>query len=211
MRWADRPSSAIGKSQVNSPIDLTPTGFEGDEQADLTVHGGLEKAVHHYPADHYRTWVAELGQNPRFVAGGFGENISTEGLLEADVCIGDIFQIGTARVQVSLGRQPCWKLSAHTKTESMAYEVQRTARTGWYYRVMEPGVVTCGDQFVLSDRRQPKWSVERVTRARFDRTLEATTARELASLPELSASWRDAFSRRIAGEVEDTSGRLDGN
>ena len=155
-RWADRPPSAIHKSEASTSVYLTSTGFEWDEQADLTVHGGPEKALHHYPADHYSTWTFELGENPRFVADGFGENISTTGLLEADMCIGDVFQLGTARVQISQGRQPCWKLSAHTENARMAHEVQKTARTGWYYRVMEPGLVTPGDMLVRTDHPQPE-------------------------------------------------------
>lgn len=208
-RWQGRPPSAIEKVAARGALRLTPTGFEGDVQADLWVHGGREKAVHHYPADHYMAWAAELGPNDRFVAGGFGENVSTEGLLETEVCIGDVFTLGAARVQVSQGRQPCWKLSAHTGLERMAYLVQATARTGWYYRVLEPGVVEAGDLLHLLDRPQPDWSVDRVTRARFDRSLGSDLARHLANLMELNEGWREAFRRRAAGARENASVRLE--
>ena len=209
-RWEGRAPSAIGKDPCERPLRLTRTGFEGDEQADLRVHGGPEKAVHHYPADHYPVWARELGANARFAPGGFGENVSTCGITEDDICIGDILAIGAARVQVSQGRQPCWKLSAHTGIERMAYHVQKTARTGWYYRVLDPGVVAPGDAVRLLDRPQPHWTVLRVTRARFDRTLDADVARSLAALPELNEGWRSAFARRAEGGTEDTSKRLDG-
>lgn len=209
-RWPGRPPSAIGKHRSEVPLDLTGTGFVGDAQADLKVHGGREKAVHHYPAEHYPAWRAELGDRDAFAAGGFGENVSTTGLTEDDVHIGDVFRLGQAVVQVSQGRQPCWKLSAHVGEERMAHLVQKTARTGWYYRVLEPGRVAPGDAVVLVERRQPDWSVRRVTLARFDRALDPATARAIAAIPELNEGWRAAFLRRCAGQDEDTSARLRG-
>jgi MOSC domain-containing protein YiiM len=101
--------SGIDKTPVSRPLTLGPEGFAGDEQADRRVHGGIEKAVHHYPLDHYSDWRAELGDLPALTApGGFGENISTDGLTEAEVAVGDTFQLGDALIQVSQGRQPCW-------------------------------------------------------------------------------------------------------
>jgi MOSC domain-containing protein YiiM len=166
--------------------------------------------VHHYAADDYPVWTRDLGANIRFAPGGFGENVSTRGITEDDICIGDILAIGAARVQVSQGRQPCWKLSDHTGTPRMAYHVQRTARTGWYYRVLDPGVVAPGDAVRLLDRPQPDWSILRVSRARFDRTLDANLVRHLAALPELNEGWRAAVARRSEGGAEDASKRLDG-
>lgn len=209
-RWPGRPPSAIDKRLCDTPLALTATGFVGDAQADLKVHGGPEKAVHHYPADHYAAWRAELGDRDVFAPGGFGENVSTSGLTEDDVCIGDVFRLGEALVQISQGRQPCWKLSAHVGEDRMAYLVQKTARTGWYYRVLEPGRVAAGDAIVLADRPQPDWSVRRVTRARFDGSLDPTTAREIAVIPELNEGWRAAFARKADGLDEDTRPRLRG-
>lgn len=209
-RWPGRAPSAIGKTRYEGSLDLTSSGFAGDEQADLRVHGGAEKAVHHYPADHYPAWMAELGPNARFAPGGFGENLSTMGLLEDDVCIGDVFRLGEACLQVSQGRQPCWKLSAHTGIERMAYNVQLTARTGWYYRLLEPGMVRPDDALHLAERPQPDWTVGRVTRARFDRRLDPDSARILSTLAELNEGWRASFARRAAGGTEYTSKRLDG-
>lgn len=207
-RWKGKPPSAILKQRADGTLALTETGFEGDEQADLTVHGGPEKAVHHYPADHYATWRAELGDQAAFAAGGFGENISTTGLTEKDVCIGDVFRLGRAVVQICQGRQPCWKLSAHTDEPRMAQLVQKTGRTGWYYRVIRTGLVAQGGHFELLERPQPDWSVRRVTLARFDPALDQQTAIAIASLPELSEGWRAAFLRKGNAGEENTDARL---
>ncbi len=109
-RGDDEPS-AIGKLPVVHPVAVGPMGLAGDEQADRTVHGGIDKAIHHYPADHYDGWRAYLGDVPLLdTPGAFGENISTLGLDESSVFIGDRFRLGTALVEVSQARQPCWKL-----------------------------------------------------------------------------------------------------
>jgi MOSC domain-containing protein YiiM len=103
-------TSAIAKSAVNGERKITVIGIAGDEQADLTVHGGVDKAIHHYPRDHYPYWIANIGPEPLLMqAGAFGENISTTGFSEQHVCIGDRFRLGTALVEVSQGRSPCWK------------------------------------------------------------------------------------------------------
>ncbi|ACM00091.1 Pyridoxal kinase [Cereibacter sphaeroides KD131] len=149
--------SGIGKTPVAGPLTLGREGFEGDEQADRRVHGGPEKAVHHYPSDHYESWRAELGDLPAILApGGFGENLSTAGLTEAEVAVGDTFRLGGALIQVSQGRQPCWKLNHRFGVPDMARRVQLTGRTGWYYRVLEPGTVAPGDRLELIDRRAPE-------------------------------------------------------
>ncbi len=123
--------SGIGKTPVAGPLTFGPEGFEGDEQADRRVHGGAEKAVHHYPADHYESWRAELGDLPTLLApGGFGENLSTVRLTETEVAVGDTFRLGGALIQVSQGRQPCWKLNHRFGVPDMARRVQLTGRTG---------------------------------------------------------------------------------
>lgn len=210
VRWEGKAPSAIAKQASMEPLTLTPTGFEADEQADLKVHGGLEKAVHHYAADHYADWENECGPSQGILQpGGFGENLSTYGLTEKNLCIGDVFQLGTATVQVSQGRQPCWKLNAHTGIEQIAYQFQKTARTGWYYRVLETGVVAVGDQIKLIDRPNPDASVEEVTRARLSSRTSPEIAARFASLPELNQGWRDALQKKSTrGYVEDTSARL---
>lgn len=114
--------SAIGKHPVDAAIAIGPAGLEGDEQADRRNHGGPDKAIHHYPFDHYAAWRGDLPAHCPLLesVGAFGENLSTLGLTEETVCIGDIFRIGTATVQVSQGRQPCWKLNHRFGVKDMA-------------------------------------------------------------------------------------------
>lgn len=208
--WSGKPPSAIAKQPVTGRVTMTDVGLTNDAQADLSVHGGPDKAIHHYPDEHYSAWRRELGRTD-LTPGGVGENLSTTGLTEDTVCIGDVFALGTARVQISQGRQPCWKLNAHTDDDRMAWRFQTTGRTGWYYRVLSPGEVGIGDAMALIERPCPDWSVAQVTRARLTRRVSREDARTLAVLPELAAGWREAFARLAEGDrQEDTTRRLRG-
>ncbi len=139
-----------------------PLGLVGDEQADLTVHGGTDKAIHHYPHDHYPAWAAELNGHPLLTArGAFGENITTDGLTEDQVCIGDRLRLGQALVEVSQGRQPCWKIDHRFERKGVTARVIESGRCGWYYRVLEPGPVGEGDTVELVERPHPRWTVAR--------------------------------------------------
>lgn len=210
-RWPDRASSAIHKTLVRGKQSLTWTGFALDSQADLAVHGGLDKAVHHYAADHYDAWISEDQMPAGTVPAAFGENISTLGLTEENVCIGDVFKLGTARVQISQGRQPCWKLNRHTQNDMMAFLFQQTGRTGWYYRVLEQGEVAEGDDIQLIDRPNEAWSVKTVTQARLTRRVSVEDAVTLSQIPELAEGWRSAFAKFAVGKRdEDTAARLKG-
>lgn len=223
--------SGIDKRPADRPLALGPEGFEGDEQADRRVHGGPEKAVHHYPFEHYATWRAEFGvaapepeaspplgyldtkEAGRVLAGpgAFGENVSTLGLTEATVAVGDIFRLGTALVQVSQGRQPCWKLSRRFGVADMARRVQDSGRTGWYYRVLQPGVAAPGDRLALIDRPAPDWSLRRLWRALYVDRLNRTELQGIAALDLLAEGWRRYAVRRLeSGRVEDWSARLEG-
>ena len=210
--WPGKPGSAIAKQRVEGPQELGWEGFEMDTQADLKVHGGPDKAIHHYAADHYAAWRSELGDPAQdFGPGRFGENIATLGITEADLCIGDVLRLGTAIVEVSQGRQPCWKLNAHTGIKTMAALFQETARTGWYYRVLQTGVVGIGDTIERLECPNPGWTVERVTRARLGARIDRKTAAQMAELPQLASGWAEAFRRKASREDrEDTSARLEG-
>lgn len=163
-RGDDEPS-AINKLPVLSTVRVGSLGLENDEQADLVHHGGRDKAIHHYPTDHYGYWASEIGAHPLLVGpGAFGENISTTGLVEDQVCIGDRFSLGTALIEVSQGRQPCWKLGHRFGLQRVTGLVVSSGRSGWYYRVLEPGIVKSGDDLVLLERYWPEWTVQRVFR-----------------------------------------------
>lgn len=207
--WPGREPSAIDKKPVLGRHKIDLLGFIDDAQADLKHHGGVDKAIHHYASDHYARWIAEgeipIGTKPA----AFGENIATLGLTEDTLCIGDKLQLGSAVVQISQGRQPCWKVSEHTANKKMAFLFQSTGRTGWYYRVLEPGSAAAGDTISLLDRTQPDWSVKRVTAARLTRKVSREDSETLATMPELAEGWRITFTKIANGEHdENTSRRL---
>lgn len=211
-RWPGKAASAIAKRATESVLRLEASGFVEDSQADLKVHGGPEKAIHHYAAEHMDYWRRRFpGDVEKFVPGCFGENISTVGLNEQNLCLGDVLTMGSAKVQICQGRQPCWKLNAHTGNAGMAAAFQQTARTGWYYRVLEIGLVQAGDCVRLIERTCPEWSLDRLIKARFQSELDADLAKELSDLSALSESWRGAFRKKqVRGFVENTEARLMG-
>ncbi len=184
--------SAIAKMAVDGPRTVAFLGIEGDAQADLTVHGGPEKAIHHYPRDHYPWWRERLpGCDVLSRTGAFGENISTSGLIERDVCIGDRFRLGTALVEVYQGRQPCWKQAHRLDSKGVVATMVKSGRSGWYYRVIEEGSVAPGDTLVRAERRHSEWSVERVTGIVIaGRERDPLVLSALAALPELADGWR---------------------
>lgn len=204
--------SAIVKTPVAGPVAVGPLGLAGDTQGDPARHGGVDKAVHVYPRAHYAAWARDLpAQAERFVPGAFGENIVLDGLAEADVCIGDRFDLGTARVELTQARQPCWKLNLRFCLADMAHRVQVSGRTGWYLRVLVPGEVAAGDQLLLVARPNPDWDLARVQRLLYRDAPDGDALAAFAALPGLSASWRALAERRLeSGTVEDWTPRLSG-
>lgn len=142
--------SAIAKSPVEpAPLALEAINLAGDDQADRTVHGGPDKAVYSYPAEHAIDWGADgFAIEP----GGVGENLVTEGAREQDVRLGDVWQWGDARVQISQPRAPCFKLSLHTGRKDVGPRMITTGRSGWYLRVLEPATVDPRGELVLVER-----------------------------------------------------------
>jgi MOSC domain-containing protein YiiM len=186
-------------------------GVVGDQHGDARRHGGAEKAVHHYPFEHYSLWRSELPQaadkfaRPAF----FGENISSVGLTEETVCIGDVFRAGTALLQVSQPRQPCWKLALRAGVSDFAFRVQETGRTGWHLRVLEPGVIRPGDEMELLSRPQPAWPLRRLLEVLFKTPLDHGELLLMARLPELCPDMRSLAQRRLeSGAVEPWEARL---
>lgn len=191
--FRDREASAIAKTPVDGSLAVGFLGIDGDEQADLTVHGGIDKAIHHYPRDHYGFWTETLGPHALLDApGAFGENISTEGLIESEACIGDRFRLGSALVEISQGRQPCWKLGHRFGIATVPATVVTTRRSGWYYRVIEEGAVAAGDRLDLIDRPLPAWSIERTFHLLIGGAgkREPAALRALAGMDALATSWR---------------------
>ena len=188
-------TTGLFKEPVPGPVRLSRLNIEGDGQADLRHHGGADKAVNVYPWEHYARWNLELSP-VTLSPGGFGENFTTEGLFEAEVCVGDSFQAGEAVVQVSQPRQPCSKLSRRYGIEEFALRVQRSGRTGWYLRVLKEGTVEAGSVLRLFERPFPEWTVAEANEVMHVRKTDREASRSLASCPLLSESWRATLSKR---------------
>ncbi len=192
--------SAIDKQSVNRLLRVTALGLEGDAQADLKHHGGPDKALHHYPREHYAFWQALFPQHADvFQPGGFGENISTMSLSEETVCLGDVFLLGSAVVQVSQGRTPCWKLNVRFGIDEMVRRVQETGRTGWYYRILHGGEVAAGEPLTLLERPLPQWPLSRLWQVLHGSGQDPEALNELAQQKVLGAHWRErAMGRMLA-------------
>ena len=203
----ERPwTSAIAKHPVSGPRWVSRTNIEGDRQADTKHHGGPDKAVLAYAAEHYPGWRKDLpGVELEF--GAFGENLTIDGASEWDVSIGDVWRAGTALFQVTQPRQPCWKLARHLRVPDMVARVQESLRSGWYLRVLEEGEIRAGDTFSLVSRQHPTWTVAEASRLMYEGGADAARLLELADLPELSASWKHTLHVRASGGIVDTSAR----
>jgi MOSC domain-containing protein YiiM len=194
--------SAICKSPVLRPLQLGSTGLEGDAQADLKNHGGVEKAVCVYPLEHYSYWKVRLKKDLK--PGAFGENLSTEKLLEPEVCIGDSYRVGNAILQVSQPRQPCFKLAARHGVKELALWVQETGFTGFYLRCLEAGEIRAGDDIVLLERPMRSVSLEEANWVMHCDKYDVVGIERLLNIPELSVSWRRTLEKRLRGGVENT-------
>jgi MOSC domain-containing protein YiiM len=183
------------KTPVFGPVYVSTTNLDGDGQADLVNHGGVDKAVLAYSADHYPKWRNEL-QLPEMPYGAFGENFTIFGLNEELVCIGDGFRIGPVKVQVSQPRQPCWKLARRWRMHELTGTVVRNGRTGWYFRVVEEGEVEAGTPVTLIDRPRPEWTVARANRILHHMKMDLAATLELSYVPELAESWVEELRER---------------
>ena len=190
-------TTAFWKSPVSGPIWVRSTNIAGDRQADLLNHGGADKAVLAYSADHYAYWRAHL-KLPDMPFGGFGENLTIEGLDEQGVCIGDTWRAGAVVFQVSQPRQPCWKMSRRWRIADLAKQVIVNGKSGWYLRVLNEGELSAGLPIDLVERPNPAWSVARASDLMYHRKDDLIATGELAALPELSAAWREELLARLA-------------
>lgn len=181
--YAHGAQSAINKQVLPERQHATELGFISDEQGDPRFHGGIQKALHIYPSEHYPIWQQQLGERTIFQsAGGFGENISSEGVTESTICLKDKIRIGSTLLEVSQGRMPCWKLNVRFDQHDMARRLQDTLRTGWYFRVLEEGDIGAGDEIILCERPYPEWPLARIMGAVFTGCLDRE---ELTKLSEL--------------------------
>ncbi len=182
------------KQPVAGPVFVGQTNMKGDGQADLKNHGGIDKAVLAYSADHYPKWLAELGKE--LPHGAFGENLTIAGWSEETIHIGDVLSIGPVIFEVSQPRQPCWKLARRWRMNELVPMVLNNGRTGWYLRVLEQGFVEPGITVKLLERRNPEWPIARAHRVLHQCKKDLALTLELAAVPCLAASWVDELLER---------------
>ncbi len=189
--------SSIWREAVSGRLTLCRTDLAGNAQADLKNHGGPDKAVCCYSAEHYPDWRTALGlSDAAFTYGAFGENFTLTGCTENAVCLGDIYTVGTAKVQVSQPRMPCWKVGRRWERPGLPGEMTATGRTGFYLRVLEEGEVGAGDTLTLEDCPLPDHTVARLNDALYVHKNNPVQDEELARLPLLAEAWRRTFRRR---------------
>ena len=188
--------SGIFKVPVEGPVRVNALNLAGDRQADLTVHGGPNKAIYVYPSEHYDFWRKEIPHD-EFAWGSFGENLNTEGLLEKHLNIGDRLCIGSVELAVSEPRLPCYKLNVKFQRDDMVKRFLKSRRTGFYCAVLREGIISAGDAIHYLSRDENRVTVAEITRLyAFDKTdLEAM--RRAMEVKALSESWRGYFRRRV--------------
>ena len=197
LNWNGREiRTAIFKQPVTGPVDLARFNLANDEQADLRVHGGPDKAVYAYDATHYAAWRALLPDWTDWTPGLFGENLTTEGLLETAVRVGDVFGLGTAQLRAVQPRQPCYKLNARFDDGGMAARFARADRPGIYFRVEEPGTVQAGDAFTLLEAAPTTITIQDISHLLTARSVEASRLAEVLALPHLPAAVREQLGSR---------------
>ena len=200
--FARGEDSAIAKAPIEGRVKIGFLGIEGDEQADPRYHGGPDKALHHYPSDHYARWGDLAADHPLLNApGAFGENISTWGTTEDGVCIGDRFRFGSSMIEISQGRQPCWKQAARMNWAALPALMVKERRSGWYYRVIEEGEAEAGDALILLERPLPEWDVRRVFGLLIagDHKSDPAALMALSAMEPLFDGWRQRAVDLMAG------------
>ena len=188
--------TGIFKEPVSGRVRLDRLNLEGDGQADLSVHGGVDKAVYAYPVEHYAHWRRTLGRD--FSFGQFGENFTVSGMLEASASIGDIYRAGTAIVQVTQPRTPCFKLGIRMDDRRFLKPFLARGRTGFYLRVLEEGEVGAGDAIELVRGDPAGLTVAELLRVAYRDTEDVEGAKRAAAVEALSHGWREWLRARVA-------------
>jgi MOSC domain-containing protein YiiM len=188
--------TSIFKATVKGSVQVRRLNLEGDRQSDLAVHGGADKAVYVYPAEHYAFWRAEL-HGVDLPWGAFGENFTTQGLTEDAVHIGDRFRIGSAEFVVTQPRMPCFKLSIRFGRPDMVKRFLRSGRTGFYLAVTREGEVTAGDAVASIARHELAISVAEIVGLYSADAANQDLLRKASELAALPEGWRDYFRKRL--------------
>ena len=187
-------TTGIFKEPVSERVMVRSLNLDGDRQADLTVHGGVDKAIYVYPFEHYDYWQSEL-PDTEFPPGIFGENFTITGLKEEEVNIGDRFVIGTVKLIVTQPRLPCYKLGIRFGRPDMVKRFLASRRTGFYFRVLQEGEVGAGDTLELVSRDDNNITVADITQLYVGKEDNLELLHRAAQLEALPKSWRDYFQR----------------
>jgi MOSC domain-containing protein YiiM len=188
--------TSIWKAPRDGRVRVAGVNLEGDEQSDLSVHGGTYKAVYVYPSEHYAYWRQKL-QGVELGWGEFGENLTTEGLFEGEVYVGDRIRIGTAEFRVTQPRQPCFKLGIRFGREDMVKRFAASGRSGFYLSIVAEGDVGRGDIIQITERARSSVSIADIFAMRMGQEATPELLDRAASLAWLTPSWREHFRSRI--------------
>lgn len=194
-------TSAIAKSPLPGRVAITRLGLGGDHQADKVHHGGPDMALHLYPLDHHAFWREQLGEHPLLdQPGAFGSNLAVRGLVEADLCIGDRLRLGTALLEVSRPRQPCWKIEHRFGAKGMVKAILRSGNCGWYFRVLEKGSAEAGDTLELVERAADGITIARCFAAIWgtETPRDENELRAVLGLPALAEGLRAEIAAKSA-------------
>jgi MOSC domain-containing protein YiiM len=197
MTWKGETfKTGIFKSPVEGRVMLRETNLDGDRQADLSVHGGPNKAVYGYASEHYPYWRAELPKE-KFPWGAFGENFTTEGMFETNLSIGDRYRLGSAVIKVTTPRLPCFKLAAKFQRDDMIQRFLRSGFSGFYFAVAEEGEVGAGDEFQFLDRDTPTLTIAELNHLYIARAPEIELLERAVEVKSLPESWRERYQERL--------------
>ena len=187
--------TGIYKSKVEGPVGVSRTNVEGDEQADLSVHGGVDKAVYAYPIEHYEYWRKERS-DLEFAPGAFGENLSVSGVDE-QVCIGDTFRIGEVVLSVTSPRMPCYKLGIKMNDASFIKDFMDAQKNGFYFKVLEEGMIKAGDTIEKLGEDGHGLTISEVIQLYSTRKKDQALLQKAVDSPSLPADWREYFEVRL--------------
>jgi MOSC domain-containing protein YiiM len=197
IEWKGRiVRTSIFKAPVGGRVRVSRLNLDGDRQSDLTVHGGFDKAVYAYPSEHYSFWRRQL-PGMDLASGVFGENFTTEGLLEETLHIGDRLRVGSTEFVVTQPRMPCFKLGIRFNRSDMVKRFLQSGRTGFYFAVLQEGEVAAGDSIELLERDEHNIPVADVVNLYRGDATNQKLLRRVSKLPSLPESWRDYFRKRL--------------
>ncbi len=192
--------TGIFKTPVSAPVMVRKLNLDGDRQSDLSVHGGPDKAVYSYDVEDYRYWKSELDRE--LSPGMFGENLTTEGLLDRNVCSGDVRVVGGAVLQAVQPRLPCYKLSVKFQDDQMPKRFVRAGRWGIYFRVIEEGIVRMGDSIAFASRDPRGVTIDALAQMAIGQAVDPELIRRALEVPCLAEGWRDSLQEKLTGQGE---------